>query len=175
MPLDWIFTATAWTLGAAAVLLAAWALLSDRSRGRRRCPKCWYDMAGVPGLQCPECGREVRSHRRLLKTRRRWRWAMLAVFLAVSSYAVSLVPAVRSGGWPSAVPSSILVFVAPVDDSAWKWTPNHFLVPRYGDPTDPLLKETVGRLKSHRLASSQSQVFFDRYFKACPEQLAGVV
>jgi hypothetical protein len=29
--------------------LFAWALFWDRSRGRRRCPKCWYDLRGTQG------------------------------------------------------------------------------------------------------------------------------
>lgn len=55
--LDWLCTLAGWTLTGAGLLMLLWALFRDRSRGRRRCPRCWYDMAGVPGLQCPECGR----------------------------------------------------------------------------------------------------------------------
>lgn len=48
------------------------ALLLDRSRGRRRCPSCWYDMSGVTSLRCPECGQEARAESGLLRTRRHW-------------------------------------------------------------------------------------------------------
>ena len=40
--------------------LVWWGFYGDRSKGRARCPKCWYDMRGtVPKLVCPECGRLV--------------------------------------------------------------------------------------------------------------------
>jgi hypothetical protein len=77
--LDWICHLAGWTIGAAGMVLLLWALFWDRSRGRRRCPKCWYDMAGVPGLRCPECGKEAKSERQLSATRRRWRWAAAGV------------------------------------------------------------------------------------------------
>jgi hypothetical protein len=65
--LDWLYHTFGWTLAAAGMVLLAWALFWDRSRGRRRCPKCWYNMEGVPGLRCPECGRE--AHRSVLTIR----------------------------------------------------------------------------------------------------------
>jgi hypothetical protein len=66
------------------VVLLIWALLSDRSRGRRRCSKCWYDLSKTEGLRCSECGHEVQRERQLFKTRRRWRWAALALLLILS-------------------------------------------------------------------------------------------
>ncbi|MCL4740618.1 MAG: hypothetical protein KJZ54_00280 [Phycisphaerales bacterium] len=70
---DWVWWLTAAVMGAAGVGLGAWSLFWDRSRRggrvRLRCPKCWYDVAGVPrgvdergreGLRCPECGRFTR-------------------------------------------------------------------------------------------------------------------
>ena len=36
------------------LLLVCWGLWGDRSKGRPRCPKCWYDMRGtVRRLGCP--------------------------------------------------------------------------------------------------------------------------
>jgi hypothetical protein len=47
--LDWIYSVAGWTLAAAGGALLLWSFFWDRSRGRRRCPKCWDDMEGVPG------------------------------------------------------------------------------------------------------------------------------
>lgn len=74
--MTWLF----WTLGALIALVGLTllyrALLADRARGRKRCPKCWYDMSGVAQREgkhiCPECGRAVLDERALRKTRRHW-------------------------------------------------------------------------------------------------------
>ena len=97
--LDWLFCVAGWTLGALGAALLLWALFRDRSRGRRRCPRCWYDMAGVPGLRCPECGAEQRSERRLFRTRRRWKSAAAAVLLALLGAGVGATPAILAGMW----------------------------------------------------------------------------
>lgn len=46
--MDQLWTAAAWLLAAIGLVLALWALFWDRAKGRRRCPKCWYDLAGLP-------------------------------------------------------------------------------------------------------------------------------
>ncbi len=120
--LDWLFWLLGGFLAAAGVTLAAWALFWDRAkRGgvvRRRCPRCWYDMERVPGLTCPECGRCARSERGLFKTRRRWLAVPVAVFLVLGGYAATLAPVAIRDGWRRAMPTSVLVFVAPMRDSA---------------------------------------------------------
>ncbi len=77
-------------LGAGVTALASalliWALAWDRLRRFRnpkikRCPNCWYTMEHLEGIVCPECGFEVRKERNFYKTRRRWRWACLAIIL----------------------------------------------------------------------------------------------
>lgn len=77
-----------WTLVvviASLILLLVWRdLFADRSRGRRRCPRCWHDLQVTPGLRCPECGKEVREEAQLFATRRHWRAAivhLLALFV----------------------------------------------------------------------------------------------
>lgn len=107
----WAFTTGAWALWALAAVILWVALLKDRSRGRRRCPKCWYDMTGVPGRKCPECGREARREKKLFSTRRRWRLAAFGVALALVAVASHRAPtALRHGVW-AAVPIPVLNFV----------------------------------------------------------------
>jgi predicted RNA-binding Zn-ribbon protein involved in translation (DUF1610 family) len=93
----WLSVAGVVFLGALALLL--WGLFGDRSKGRPRCPKCWYDMTGnlaAGRLACPECGYEAISRKRLFKNHRRW-WAIGAgLVLLVGPYAY---PASILGGW----------------------------------------------------------------------------
>ncbi len=68
------------------------ALVADRSRGRRRCPKCFHTMDPAIGMTCPECGHRITSENHLFRTRRRWAMAALAVL-------VLGIPAVFTGGF----------------------------------------------------------------------------
>lgn len=63
---------TAW------VAVVAWAIRGDRSRGRRRCPRCFYPLGEGASLACPECGHTARSEAATLRTRRYWRAGVLA-------------------------------------------------------------------------------------------------
>ena len=69
-----------WTISGVLALLGLWAVgalvIGDRARGRRRCPKCWHSLDGLPerddgGWVCPECGRAVRREKDLFRTRRK--------------------------------------------------------------------------------------------------------
>ena len=76
------WTAWLWWIGGAALGLLGlwllyWSFLHDRSKGRRRCPKCWYNMSGTASMTCSECGRTAKRATKLYKTHRRWRWARL--------------------------------------------------------------------------------------------------
>ena len=87
------------------VLWLALALFRDRSRGRRRCPRCWYDMAGVPELTCPECGKRFAAERLLKKTRRHRRQALGALVLVLLGYLGVRTPDVLSDGALAVVPT----------------------------------------------------------------------
>jgi hypothetical protein len=98
-----------WALAAAGLALLLWALFGDRSRGRRRCPGCWYDMSGVPGrmasaarggeqFTCPECGRVAKSVRELQRTHRRRFAAALATLVFVVAYGIGVAPRVATEG-----------------------------------------------------------------------------
>lgn len=119
MELDWLWSLARWTLLAAGVALILYALFWDRARGRKRCPKCWYDMAGVPFTTdesgatwvCPECGNVAKTKGALTKVRRRWKLIALSLALIGASHTVYLWRHVKSRGWPAAVPDVLLVCV----------------------------------------------------------------
>lgn len=89
----------AWLVSGAIValfLVLIWrALFADRSRGRRRCPRCWHDLQQTPGLRCPECGKTVRDERQFFGTRRRWRSATL---LTVGLFVAAMIVRVQITG-----------------------------------------------------------------------------
>ncbi len=106
-----------WICGLAAVVaglaILVRALVRDRSRGRRRCHRCWYDMSGVPGLRCPECGREAASEKRLHRTRRHWRRAGAGALITALGLATIAWPVLRGGGLTSALPTEVLILMMP--------------------------------------------------------------
>jgi hypothetical protein len=116
-----LWTSLALLLAAAGIALAAWALFADRARSRKRCPKCWYEMTGVPSydregvaaLVCPECGKPVKSERSLFKTRRRWKLAFLSPVLLVGAWLTWKIPEIRRDGWWSVAPRQVLIVLIP--------------------------------------------------------------
>jgi len=104
-------------LGAFGLSLLLWALLWDRSRGRRRCPKCNYSMSAIPTMTCPECGRTAPRESSFFRTRRRWTWAAagLCVFaFAVAAAGTAAILGDRHfqktpGGWWNTAPAWMLV------------------------------------------------------------------
>lgn len=164
--LDWLVYVLGWAVGIGGLGLLARALFGDRSRGRRRCPRCWYDMFGISGLGCPECGRACRTETALRCTRRHWRPAVVGALGLLAGLALGSAPAYRQGGWVRLVPSSALVFLAPPAEQLW---PNGGRV-KYGQPRwdawDEMTEETWRRLTNGRMARWQSQLFVSRYFGA---------
>ena len=98
---DWLFGTGLYLLGVALIpvaglLLTCWGLWGDRSKGRSRCPKCWYDMRGsLPKLQCPECGYDAKQKRGLYRNRPRW-WP---IALGLLSVLLLSHPLTVIGGW----------------------------------------------------------------------------
>ncbi len=88
--------------------ITIWALLWDRARGRRRCPRCFYEIDTASGRKCTECGRVARSERALGKTRRRWRTAIVATVLLLGPALTAATWAwlTHNNGWPG-VPTAI--------------------------------------------------------------------
>jgi hypothetical protein len=81
----WLFGLFAVAAGSLSLWLLHRGLLADRSRGRPRCPKCWYSMEAATSLVCPECGHDARERGRLFKTRRRWGAVALAAAVTAAT------------------------------------------------------------------------------------------
>lgn len=102
--------------------LIAYALFRDRPRGRRRCPKCWYDLSAAivgdtqptEGLVCPECGTTITSALSLTRTRRNYRQAFVGVLLASVGAQLMMLNTPGRKGWLGYMPTAIMLIV--VDD-----------------------------------------------------------
>ena len=87
----------AWLTGAS-LAIVSWGLRGDAARGRRRCPRCWYDLGGSPTPRCPECGYRETRELNLHRVRRRWRPALVGTCLLIVLTAASVASSAR-GGW----------------------------------------------------------------------------
>jgi len=111
---DWLFWLGGGAIALTALVLFIRTLIGDRPRGRRRCPKCWYDMSGTPdNLRCSECGCTAANERKLKRTRRSWLKVCGAVLLLLIGAGLSSTPGYLRAGWPGAVPSTILISMMP--------------------------------------------------------------
>jgi hypothetical protein len=149
----WLLAASTWGLGMGAVALLVWSLFWDRAGGRRRCPRCWYDMAGNAGFTCPECGHDASGERRLGRTRRRWRWVGVAAALALGSYATSSGPRAIAHGWPGLVPTWALAAWWPIDEPTW-W--HGVRTPRAPALSDPIAAEFARRWRQREISRSDA-------------------
>ena len=105
-----------WLGGALFALLMLWAmwwaLFADRSRGERRCPRCWHLMDAAVGLRCGECGLQVAHERALFATRRKWRLAALAL-AALLAGTLYLRFTIANAGWWTLLPNRALLAALP--------------------------------------------------------------
>ena len=101
--------------------VAAWALfIRGQPKGRLRCPRCWYDMAGAVADDanahiCPECGRRIVKAGQLRRTRRFWRLAVFGLSLVVAGAGLWATPMLRAEKWQRHAPSTLLVMLADAD------------------------------------------------------------
>lgn len=152
----WIWWLSGGAIAAAGLGLLWWSLFRDRARGRRRCPKCWYDMAGVPGLVCPECGRDAAREKKLAKTRRRWRLAVIGVSIALAGGAALCAPTARRYGFRGVIPTSVLLLLAPTV-SETRVTSDSPIVGAVEEFLDSLLSELALRAQDPRRGLSDRQ------------------
>lgn len=93
-----------------------WALFGDRSRGTRRCPRCWHvsdpGTSAEPNLRCQECGHLSTSERDLLRTRRKWLLATLCVVGLVAE-TIWVQTAISDSGWWGLLPDRLLIAMDP--------------------------------------------------------------
>ena len=109
---DWLVWGGGTLAFVVAVAILWWGLFGDRARGRRRCPRCWYDMSHSNGLRCSECGRTAPNEKHLLRTRRRLIPALLAAIVASAgaSYAIERG---NQHGWLALMPTRVVVMSLP--------------------------------------------------------------
>lgn len=86
----------------------------DPALGRRRCPKCWYDLsgavaAGPAGRRCPECGHEAASEKLLFRTRRSRATLAIAVLPLVLAPLSFRAMEARRVGWRGWIPTTAMV------------------------------------------------------------------
>jgi hypothetical protein len=118
MAIEWV----QWVAGVGAFLLliafvaaAWWAWYGDRSKGRRRCPKCWHDLSHTPGAICGECGYHGPEERVFYKSRRRPALALLAI-LACALLCSFVIDRANVRGWAGFIPTSVLLWSVPYAD-----------------------------------------------------------
>ena len=150
------------------LLIGSWALAGDwlRHRGRRRrCPGCWYDMEGVPGQSCPECGRVAKHERQLRRSRRRWGWIAAVLMLAPIEIAGIFNVRLAAVNWPTYTPSWLLVRIVndPAPPPQPKWTATGSMA---RPVIDPFELEMWRRYTAGSLSIAQRRIVASRQFKA---------
>ncbi|MHC4415784.1 MAG: hypothetical protein ACYS0G_10910 [Planctomycetota bacterium] len=109
----WLFWVFGTLLVGLCLVLTWWGLFGDRARGRRRCPRCWYDLSHSPGMTCPECGYTALRERNLFRTRRRWVPALAAALAAALAVSWAIEQG-RQSGWVSMLPTRVILLSLPL-------------------------------------------------------------
>ncbi len=87
-------------------------IYADRSQGRRRCPRCWYDMAYTEGLTCSECGHTSPSEASFNGTRRHWTRAIVGLVVCVTTI-LGMYWQAADRGIASSLPTPMLIMAMP--------------------------------------------------------------
>lgn len=147
---QWVLAIVLMLLLAGCVFLAWWGMFSDRAKGRRRCPRCWYNLAYTPGMTCGECGYTGRSEKDFARTRHRWGIALLAV-LGAALIGGYVIDRANTQGWMTYMPNTALVWLMPVE----------------GD-SGPILGELGQRMTFNLLSDDQRLAMLRRAAKGDP-------
>jgi len=166
---DWFLHTGLYLLGVLLVpavgsVLICWGLWGDRSKGRARCPKCWYDMRGsLPKLECPECGHDVEHERQLYRNRRHW-WPL---FLGIVLVLLLSYPMMIVCGWyrEQLVIRDMEVLITRVPVQPTWWPPKRYgrwfdrvwiaILPRSGTDADVAECAKLWHLQKLYLAGTQ--------------------
>ena len=127
-------------------------MLVPRLHGSRRCPRCLYDMRGIPSRRCPECGHGVRYEGALLTDRILTRAGVVAVImLIVSVLGSGVLDLSRTGSLGRFLPRPALLLIAG-DEDRWAGIDRE-LKERLQRLDEPVaLSELEGRIAVARLA-----------------------
>jgi hypothetical protein len=91
-------------------VLVRW-VRGDPAKGRRRCPRCWYDMQGQAGLTCSECGRTAKDESKLRRTRRRVGRLAAGLALVIAAAGLGTRPWVARGAVVALASTGVLAAV----------------------------------------------------------------
>ncbi len=120
------------------LVLGVWAWRGDRSRGRRRCPRCLYDMVGIKRrivdggdghdavhadeqgvFVCPECGFRIARVADLYRPKRRKKVAALGVLMVLIGLYGQTIPRALRTGPLGLVPTTVLIAGMDVLPDSW--------------------------------------------------------
>ena len=109
----WMLWGIDWLLFVGGMVAVVYGVVGPRRRAARSCVKCGYDMGGIAGRRCPECGREAKSERELARRRVSLGALVVGAALMFASYAMWVPVRLSREGWQAVIPTAGLVLGTP--------------------------------------------------------------
>lgn len=162
-------------LGTVGVAMLARAVVVWRRPAVRRCPKCRYDMRGLVGLVCPECGRTATSERAMLRRPGQWAWVALAWLAGMAGYVAWKTPELRDAGWPRAVPTWALMLCLSPDGDYWRRGHDGVRTLELSESAGWAMLEFYDRVSADPALRPYARAFVRRTLDAHPEMLRSFV
>lgn len=103
----WMLTALGIVQVACALVCAA--IWFDPSAGRRRCPRCWYEVDRVSGKRCTECGHESAAEHQFFRTRRKPGLAWTGALLLLLAWPALRATSIARTGIFAIVPTTLMI------------------------------------------------------------------